>query len=146
MKAFQPASPHFLKTFQEPIAAQISAHGGFLQILSGTNVVLSNATGIPPAHMLIIYYICVLAGIPLTALKAHLIDNLRLKSGKYRPWILGMGIPTVLLCLAIVFTPYHEMSKVAAYIFATVYSLGLNFVFYFFDWCTIIKYFYYVIF
>ena len=102
-------------------------------MISGTNVVLSNATGIPPAHLLIIYYLCVLAGIPLTALKAHLIDNLRLKSGKYRPWILGMGIPTVLLCLAIVFTPYHEMSKVAAYIFATVYSLGLNFVFYFFE-------------
>ncbi len=102
-------------------------------MIGGTNVVLSNATGIPPAHLLIIYYLCVLAGIPLTALKAHLIDNLRLKSGKYRPWILGMGIPTVLLCLAIVFTPYHEMSKVAAYIFATVYSLGLNFVFYFFE-------------
>ncbi len=102
-------------------------------MIGGTNVVLSNATGIPPAHLLIIYYLCVLAGIPLTAVKAHLIDNLRLKSGKYRPWILGMGIPTVLLCLAIVFTPYHEMSKVAAYIFATVYSLGLNFVFYFFE-------------
>ena len=102
-------------------------------MVGGTNVVLSNATGIPPAHMLIIYYICVLAGIPLTALKAHLIDNLRLKSGKYRPWILGMGIPTVLLSMAIIFTPYHEMSKVAAYLFATIYSLGLNFVFYFFE-------------
>lgn len=102
-------------------------------MISGTNVVLSNATGIPPAHLLIIYYISVLAGIPLTALKAHLIDNLRLKPGKYRPWILGMGIPSVILCLAIVFTPYHDMPKSAAYLFATLYSLGLNFVYYFFE-------------
>ncbi|MBQ4627088.1 MAG: hypothetical protein IJB45_07565, partial [Clostridia bacterium] len=78
-------------------------------MISGTNVVLSNAAGIPPAHLLIIYYLSVLAGIPLTALKAHLIDNLRLKPGKYRPWILGMGIPTVILCMAIIFTPYHDM-------------------------------------
>lgn len=102
-------------------------------MISGTNVVLSNATGIPPAHLLIIYYLSVLAGIPLTALKAHLIDNLRLKPGKYRPWILGMGIPTVILCMAIIFTPYHDMAKSAAYIFATIYCLGLNFVYYFFE-------------
>ena len=102
-------------------------------MISGTNVVLSNATGIPPAHLLIIYYISVLAGIPLTAVKAHLIDNLRLKPGKYRPWILGMGIPTVILCMAIIFTPFHDMSKTAAYIFASIYCIGLNFVYYFFE-------------
>ena len=102
-------------------------------MISGTNVVLSNATGIPPAHLLVIYYLSVLAGIPLTALKAHLIDNLRLKPGKYRPWILGMGIPTVILCMALIFTPFHDISKTAAYIIATIYCLGLNFVYYFFE-------------
>lgn len=101
--------------------------------IGGTNVVLSNLTGIPPTHLLIIYYITTIAGIPLTALKAHLIDNLRIKSGKYRPWILGMGIPTTVLCLAIVFTPYGHMSRASVYAFTTLYSIALNFVYYFFN-------------
>ncbi len=101
-------------------------------MISGTNVVLSNATGISPSRLLIIYYIAVLLGIPLTGLKAHLIDNLRLKSGKYRPWILGMGIPSALLCMAIIFTPYHDISKTATYILVTVYSVALHFIYNFF--------------
>lgn len=100
--------------------------------ISGTNVVLSNVTGIPPKHLLIIYYITTIAGIPFTAIKAQLIDNLRLKKGKYRPWILSMGIPSAILCLAIVFTPYSAMSKPAVYILTVIYSLALSFVYSFF--------------
>lgn len=104
----------------------------YTMIISGTNVVMTNLTGIPPKYLLIIYYICTIAGIPFTALRAHMIDNMRLKAGKYRPWILGMGIPSVVIMLAMLFTPYQSMSKAAAYIITTVYSLALNFVYNFF--------------
>lgn len=104
----------------------------YTMIISGTNVVMTNLTGIPPKYLLIIYYICTIAGIPFTALRAHMIDNMRLKAGKYRPWILGMGIPSVVIMLAMLFTPYQSMSKAAVYIITTVYSLALNFVYNFF--------------
>lgn len=104
----------------------------YTMVISGTNVVMTNLTGIPPKYLLIIYYICTIAGIPFTALRAHMIDNMRLKSGKYRPWILGMGIPSVIVMLAMLFTPYGSMSKPAVYILTTVYSLLLNFVYNFF--------------
>lgn len=95
----------------------------YTMIISGTNVVMTNLTGIPPKYLLIIYYICTIAGIPFTAMRAHMIDNMRLKAGKYRPWILGMGIPSVVIMLAMLFTPYQSMSKAAAYIITTVASL-----------------------
>lgn len=104
----------------------------YTMVISATNVVMTNLTGIPPKHLLIIYYICTLAGIPFTAIRAHMIDNMRLKSGKYRPWILGMGIPSVAVMLAMLFTPYGAMSKAAVYVITTVYSLMLNFVYNFF--------------
>lgn len=104
----------------------------YTMIISGTNVVMTNLTGISPKNLLIIYYICTIAGIPFTALRAHMIDNMRLKSGKYRPWILGMGIPSVAVMLAMLFTPYQSMSMPAVYILTTLYSLVLNFVYNFF--------------
>lgn len=104
----------------------------YTMVISATNVVMTNLTGIPPKHLLIIYYICTIAGIPFTAIRAHMIDNMRLKSGKYRPWILGMGIPSVIVMLAMLFTPYGTMSKASVYIITTVYSLLLNFVYNFF--------------
>ncbi|MBR5112287.1 MAG: MFS transporter [Clostridia bacterium] len=102
-------------------------------IISATNVVLSNVTGIPPKHLLIIQYLITLIGIPQTALKAHMIDGLRMKSGKYKPWVLGMGIPTVILCLLVVFTPYKSMPKVWVYIITIIYSICLNFTYWFFE-------------
>ncbi len=104
----------------------------YTMVISATNVVMTNLTGIPPKHLLIIYYICTVAGIPFTALRAHMIDNMRLKSGKYRPWILGMGIPSVIVMLAMLFTPYDSMSTASVYIISIVYSLILNFVYNFF--------------
>ena len=102
-------------------------------LISATNVVLSNVTGIPPRHLLMIQYLVTFTGIPLTALKANMIDGMRLKSGKYKPWILGMGIPTVILCLLVVYTPYKSMNTVAVYALTIVYSIVLNFVYYFFE-------------
>ncbi len=102
-------------------------------IISATNVVLSNVTGIPPKHLLIIQYLITIIGIPQTALKAHMIDGLRMKSGKYKPWVLGMGIPTVILCMLVVFTPYKSMPKVWVYIITIVYSILLNFTYWFFE-------------
>ncbi|MBR2732148.1 MAG: MFS transporter [Clostridia bacterium] len=102
-------------------------------IISATNVVLSNVTGIPPRHLLLIQYLITITGIPLTAVKAHMIDGMRLKSGKYKPWILGMGIPTVALCLLVVFTPYKQMSTAWVYALTILYSVALNFTYWFFE-------------
>ena len=102
-------------------------------IISATNVVLSNVTGIPPRHLLLIQYLITLIGIPQTALKAHMIDGLRMKSGKYKPWVLGMGIPTVVTCLLVVFTPYKSMSKIMVYTLTILYSIVLNFTYWFFE-------------
>ena len=77
-------------------------------ILSIGNTLIGNTIGIPPGKIYVIYILSVLAGFPLTALRAKMIDNARSMKGKYRPYILTMGLPTVLLgiglfgCLMIV--------------------------------------------
>lgn len=102
--------------------------------VTGTNIVLSNATGISPTKLLIIYYITAICGIPFTAIRANMVDNIRAKGGKYRPYLLTMGIPTALLAMAIVYTPYKSFSStLAVYIVITIYSLCLQFVYTFFD-------------
>ncbi len=45
------------------------------------------------------YVIAVLANIPLTAIRANIIDNTRSKAGKYRPYILNMGLPTAVVSI-----------------------------------------------
>ena len=66
-------------------------------ILSIGNSLIGNTIGIPPSSIYVIYIISVAAGFPLTGLRAKMIDNSRSMKGKYRPYILTMGLPTVLL-------------------------------------------------
>ncbi len=102
--------------------------------VTGTNIIISNATGISPTKLLIVYYITAICGIPFTAIRANMIDNIRVKGGKYRPYLLRMGVPTAILAIAIVYTPYKSFTSVAAvYIVVTLYSLALQFVFTFFN-------------
>ena len=84
---------------------------GSTLIVSTTNIIVSTAIGVGPSHSYIIYLIATLLNIPLTGIRANMIDNTRGKGGKYRPYLLSMGIPTALIALVYVWFPYARMYK-----------------------------------
>ena len=78
-------------------------------ILSSNNVIFSTALGIGATDMYIMYVIAVLANIPLTGLRANIIDNTRNKAGKYRPYIFTMALPAAIICNLLVWFPYNKL-------------------------------------
>ena len=116
-------------------------------LLVGTqNMIIGGAIGVSPTDMYILYLISTLANIPLTGIRANIIDNTRGKGGKYRPYILSMGIPTALIAIAYVWFPYKEMyslfpymlfGKEAGYVIkcamVLIFSLLLQFFYNFFN-------------
>lgn len=101
-------------TFKEIAAYAGGGIGAYFIITMGNalvvninNMIVGGAIGVSPTHMYILYLIATLANIPLTAVRANMIDNTRNKAGKYRPYLLSMGIPTVLVVLAYVYFPYN---------------------------------------
>ncbi len=82
---------------------------GSTLIVSTTNIIVSTAIGVGPTHTYIIYLIATLLNIPLTGIRANMIDNTRGKGGKYRPYLLSMGIPTAIIALVYVWFPYQQM-------------------------------------
>ena len=78
-------------------------------ILGATNVFLSGTIGIGLTDMYIMYVIAILSGIPLTGLRANIVDNTRNKAGKYRPYLLRMGIPCSIIFVAMVWFPYDKL-------------------------------------
>ena len=79
-------------------------------MLATTNVFITGTIGITPTDMYILYVIATVASIPLTGLRATIVDNTRNKAGKYRPYILMMGIPSAVVFLAMVWFPYDKLS------------------------------------
>lgn len=84
----------------------------YVCLLSSTNVFITGTIGISPTDMYVMYVLAVISGVPLTALRAHIIDNTRNKAGKYRPYLLRMGIPTAILFVAMVWFPYDELENI----------------------------------
>ena len=82
---------------------------GSALIVSTNNMIVGAGVGISPTHMYLLYIISTIANIPLTAVRANMIDNTRNKAGKYRPYLISMGIPTVLIVLAYVYFPYNML-------------------------------------
>jgi len=82
---------------------------GSTLIVSTTNIIVSTAIGVSPAHSYIIYLIATILNVPLTAIRANMVDNTRGKGGKYRPYLLSMGIPTAIIALIYVWFPYELM-------------------------------------
>lgn len=78
-------------------------------ILGATNVFLSGTIGIGLTDMYIMYVIAILSGIPLTGVRANIVDNTRNKAGKYRPYLLRMGIPCAIIFVAMVWFPYDKL-------------------------------------
>ena len=118
---------------------------GSMLIVSTTNIIVSTAIGVDATHSYIIYLIATILNIPLTAVRANMIDNTRGKGGKYRPYLLSMGIPTVILSLIYVWFPYEQMyhlfpgqmfgfekGYLVKVIVVFICNLGLHFFFFFF--------------
>ena len=102
-------------------------------ILSVGNSLIGNTIGIDPRPMYIIYLIGILSSFPLTALRARMIDNTKSMKGKYRPYILTMGIPTVLLGIGFIWMPYENMSLLFKCLVVLLFNIGFQFFFYFYD-------------
>lgn len=77
-------------------------------ILSSTNVLIGNTLGVDPIDMYILYVISVIVNIPLSGVRANIIDNTRSKEGKYRPYIVKMGIPSAIITILFVWFPYQQ--------------------------------------
>ncbi|MGN0521617.1 MAG: MFS transporter [Eubacterium sp.] len=94
------------------IGAYLIVSMSYTALLAATNVFITGTIGIGPTDMYILYVIATLANIPLTGLRANIIDNTRNKEGKYRPYILRMGIPTVILFIGLTWFPYDSLKTI----------------------------------
>lgn len=131
--------PGYYMTYKEIAAYSVGGIGAYFVftmaqqlLLSTTNVIIGNTIGIQPTHMYWMYLISCVLNIPLTALRANIIDNVRHKDGKYRPYILRMGIPTIVISMLFVYTPYDRMDYIWRIVLIMIYNFGLQFFYNFF--------------
>lgn len=78
-------------------------------LINVNNFLIANVIGIDKSIILVIYVISVIVGFPATALRANIIDNTRNRQGKYRPYIMSMGIPTAILAVGFILVPYEKI-------------------------------------
>ncbi len=140
-------------TFREIAAYSGGGIGAYMIITLGTacllatgNTLISSTLGVDATDMYIMYVIAVLANIPLTGIRANIIDNTRNKAGKYRPYIVSMALPTTIICILMVWFPYNKLESIVgtgmlfgetkAYIakcaIIMILNLFLHFFYYFF--------------
>lgn len=105
-------------TFKEIAAYSGGGIGAYMIITLGTacllaanSTLLSSTLGIDPTDMYIMYVIAVVANIPLTGIRANIIDNTRNKAGKYRPYIVTMALPAAIICNIMVWFPYSKLGE-----------------------------------
>ncbi len=97
-------------------------------LLSATNIFVGNTIGIEPMNMYYIYIIAVIISFPLTMFRAYIIDNARNRKGKYRPYIVSMGLPTVILSIGYFWMPYEKMgSQILKCIVVLLFNIGFQF-------------------
>ncbi len=97
-------------------------------LLSATNVFVGNTIGIEPMNMYFIYILAVILSFPLTMLRAYIIDNARNRKGKYRPYILTMGLPTIVLAIGYFWMPYEKMgSQMMKCAVVLLFNIGFQF-------------------
>ncbi len=101
-------------------------------LLSTSNVLIGNTIGIDSRHLYLMYILAVISSFPLTALRANIIDNTRSKNGKYRPFLIKMGIPCAFLAIAFVWMPYEGLTYFAKCIVILLFNFGFQFFFSFF--------------
>ncbi len=97
-------------------------------LLSATNVFVGNTIGIEPMNMYFIYILAVIISFPLTMFRAYIIDNARNRKGKYRPYILTMGLPTIILAIGYFWMPYEKMgSQMMKCAVVLLFNIGFQF-------------------
>lgn len=101
-------------------------------ILGASNTLIGNTIGISPKPMYAIYLLSVFAGIPLAPLRAHIIDNVHHKKGKYRPYVLSMGLPTAILGIGFVWMPYEHMTMLWKCVTVLLFNIGFQFFYLFY--------------
>ena len=101
--------------------------------ISTGNTLLGNTIGIDPMALQIIYMISLLTAFPLTALRAQMIDNTRSMKGKYRPYLITMGIPTVILGSLFIWMPYENMSLFSKCAVVLIFNIAFQFFYSFFN-------------
>lgn len=119
---------------------------GMALLVSTTNMIVGGAIGIAPMDMYVLYLISTLANIPLTAIRANKVDNTRGKGGKYRPYLISMGIPSAIIAIVYVWFPYNALYSiftqpmlgkdggyVAKCVVVLLLNLGLQYYFNFFN-------------
>ncbi len=102
-------------------------------IISTGNTLLGNTIGIDPIPLQIIYIISLLTAFPLTALRAQMIDNTRSMKGKYRPYLITMGLPTAILGSLFLWMPYENMSLFAKCAVVLGFNIAFQFFYNFFN-------------
>lgn len=125
--------------FREILSLSIGGFGakfllwalGQLGIYIGNGFVC-NTIGIKPGPVYVIYILSVISSFPLGALRARMIDNSKSMKGKYRPFILSMGLPSAILGIIYVWLPYEKMSPMLTYAAILFINVGLQFFFNFF--------------
>lgn len=78
--------------------------------LNATSFLVGNTIGIKPMHLQFMGIASTFIGFGITIARSYIIDNSRMKMGKFRPWLAIMGIPTVILSIIFVWLPYETMS------------------------------------
>ncbi|MBQ9552482.1 MAG: MFS transporter [Clostridia bacterium] len=102
-------------------------------IIAVGNTLIGNTIGIDPSALYVIYIISVLSGFPLTAIRAKMIDNTRSMKGKYRPYLITMGIPTVLLGAGFIWMPYESMTLFTKCAVVLAFNIGFQFFYNFYN-------------
>ncbi len=100
-------------------------------IVSTGNVLIGNTIGIPPMPLYFLYLFSVLVNIPLTALRAKIVDYSRLKAGKYRPFVFFTAIPTAILGIGFVLAPYNRLTLFGKCAVVLAFNVGFQFFYYF---------------
>lgn len=119
---------------------------GMALLVSTNNMIVGGAIGIAPMDMYVLYLIATLANIPLTAIRANKVDNTRGKGGKYRPYLISMGIPSAIIAIVYVWFPYNALYSIftqpmlgkdggyiAKCVVVLLLNLGLQYYFNFFN-------------
>ena len=96
-------------------------------MVSVGNAFIGNTIGIPPGQIYVIWLISVFSSFPLTALRARMIDTTRSMKGKYRPYLLTMGLPTTVLACLYVWMPYESMSLFFKCATVLVFNIAFQF-------------------
>ena len=126
-------------TFREIVSLSVGGLGAKFvvycvqyMILGASNTLIGNTIGIAPKEMYLIYLLSVFMGIPLAPLRAHIIDNVHHKKGKYRPYVLSMGLPTAILGIGFVWMPYEHMTMLWKCVTVLLFNIGFQFFYQFY--------------